>query len=822
MKSGLIMKSQPPIIDRDENNVIHVTAQNEYDLLYAQGVAMAQERLFQMDLQRRVGRGLVSEIVGAPGLNIDKLMRTLGIFKKVEEDSKNLPTETKKKLQCFVDGINAYLKSDQPLTIEFWLLGYQPKLWTIDDVLVNVKIMAWTLDGNLNPEILRYIMQLNNIPLTRITSTLFPPYPATSPTIINPGNTINNVAGRKLQSVGEEIHHGAYIPTEQEKQNGPHVLADYSDMEEYLPGVAEKGSVVEASNNWVLGGNITDSGSPLLACDTHLSISALGHYLLMHLRVDPSGKYEEPKPSYEMEVIGASLVGLPTIVIGRNGNGIAWGMTNAGADVKDFFVIEEKTKDTSYILNGVAVDYGTRVETINVKDSSPVKYTVKTTTFGPVMNDALQLPGTKPLSLKWMGTAYKGTDATVETFFKLMRAANWTQFKSAFESYVGPAQNFVYADDKNNIGYILPGQFPVRKGNFNGLFPTAGTGKNDWDSTVTQDFANVPNAMLTPQDQGRVSQPYFFSANNKPYVTSAVTVSSDWMVDDFRAVRIDQLIKDKTTGGRKMMFSDMVEMQLDTTSSIFKRHQGILQRIGEFTGNGAAQDVELFRQKLIKWDGVEANNKETTVFEEWIFNLATLAGKEVNITFEFTSPNHGQDPSVLERQRFFSHRYVFGVIEAEYRGTNTTIEKNCVPYGGCVQFARKMFELSVNDLKARFGNVPTWGELIHWSNFNHPIFGQVAALQCVSCRRVFTKGGTQTLNVAPPTLGMDRFASNFGPTYRQLIDLKNPEQSKFIGVMGQSGNMLSQFYDNYLTLWKRGEYIPMRMRGYTIQSRVTF
>jgi penicillin amidase len=822
---GLSAQNTPPIIDRDENQVIHITAQNDLDLFYAQGIAMAQERLFQMDLQRRVGKGLVSEIVGSGGLGIDKMMRSLNILSAVRKDLNNattlLSTETIQKLQKFVDGINAYIENDPPLTIEFWLLKYTPTKFQVEDVLVNIKVLAWTLDGNLNSEITRYIMTMNGISLDRINNVLFPSYPAQSPTIINSLNTLSsNPAARKLSSFDDPTL-GAYQADDATVRAGPYKVTDNSDMDRFLPGVSHSTRSVQASNNWVIGGKLTDSGMPMLACDTHLSISALGHFLLMHLRVDTNGDFSNIKSQYDIDVIGAAIVGVPTIVLGRNGNGVAWGMTNVGADVKDFFVLDETDAKDGYMVDGVKQVYSIRNEIVKVKDSADVIVQVKESQYGPVMNTALGLPGTKPMALKWMGTAYVG-DRTVETFISLMRVANWAQFKDAFRGYVGPAQNFIFADAQNNIGYLLPGQFPTRIGEYSGMYPVEGNGKYDWAPQAQNvPYDSLPSAYLSASTQALVAQPYFFSANNKAFPDNAYpfTIASDWLADDYRAVRIGQLIYDKTRG-RNMMFSDMEEMQLDTKSSIYQRHRNILDRMGPFTEGKFAFDIEIFRLKLLNWNGETSSNKETTVFEEWIFNLATLAGKEVNLTF--VAPSDGQDPSILELQRFFSHRYIFGVIDAEVRGANISTEPNCVPYGGCLNFARQMFALSVTDLKERFGNVPTWGEMIHWTTFDHPVFSKVAALQCIACRRVFTSGGSQTLNVAPPNLGMYRFASNFGPTYRQLIDLKNPDNSLFIAPMGQSGNLLSKFYDGYLKLWKKGLYVPMRMRGYYVQSRVSF
>lgn len=815
----------PPIIERDANQVIHITAANERDLLFAQGVAMAQERLWQMDFQRRVGKGQVSEVVGPGGLGIDRLMRSLNIHDSATSDALIFSADTSLKLRSFTDGINAYINNNPPLSIEFWLLGYTPQEFKIEDVVVTIKVLAWTLDGNLNSELTRYIMTLNGIPTDRITKVLFPSYPETSPTVINKDNTPTAGPTRKLfstEKVERDTTIGAYIADEATVRSGPHKLVDNSDMDRFLPGISHTSRSVQASNNWVIGGAATDSTKPLLACDTHLSISALGHFLLMHLRVDATGKYSTPKIKYEIDVIGAALVGAPTIVLGRNGNGVAWGMTNVAADVKDFFVLEENARKDAYIVNNREIRYTYRNVTIKVKDYPDEILTIKQSRFGTVMNNAMNLPGEKPLALKWMGTTYKN-DRTVETFLQLMKVSNYDQFREAFRNYVGPAQNYIYADINNNIGYLLPGKFPTRIGGYSGEFPVLGNGQFDWsEENQYPSFDSLPFSFLTSDAQKQVKEPFFFSANNKAFPDNkyGFTVASDWLVDDYRAVRILQLITEKTIGGRKMLFSDMEEMQLDTKSSIFHRHKNILDRMGPITEGKYARDAERFRLKLLDWNGDTVNNKETTVFEEWIFNLATLAGKEVNLTF--IAPNHEQDPSTLELQRFYSHRYVFGVIEAEIRNTNSSIEKNCVPYGGCLKFAKQMFSLSVSDLKERFGNVPTWGELIHWTVFDHPVFSKVPALQCVSCRRVYTKGGTQTLNVAPPNLGMSRFASNFGATYRQLIDLQNPENSLFIAPMGQSGNMLSQYYDNYLRLWKKGWYVPMKMKGYVAVNTVTF
>ncbi|KAL0477665.1 hypothetical protein AKO1_015513 [Acrasis kona] len=798
LTTRLSTPNTPPIIERDVNNVIHVTAQNDHDLFFAQGFAMAQERIFQMDLQRRLVKGELAEVVGNAGLNSDRFWRTLNLKQSLVNDTANLQQPTRQALQAFTDGINGYLDTTTTLTIEFWLLNYTPAPFTIADILANIKLLAWTLDGNLNAEFDRYQLLLNGADINRV-STLFPPYSPSAPTTINTQN-------RKLLSTFNKEKTHYYQPTPEEIAAGPYKQGDRSTLNRWLPASSESYKAVQASNDWVIGGRLTDTGLPYLACDTHLSLTAVGPFVLMHLRVDESGQFNGTANQYQVDSIGAALVGAPTIIIGRNTNGVSWGLTNVGADTKDCFVLEEANNGTSYVLKDkTQVNYTFRKEIIKVKNSEDNIIVIKESSYGPVINDIMYPPGRKPLALRWLGASYQGIDDTVGSFIKMLRVSNYDQFKEAFRYYVGPAQNIVYADPSGTIGYLLPGRLPVRSGGYDGTYSVPGDGTYDWIGYV--DYYNMPFMSLTSEQQSSVQQPYIVSSNNKASPTGDFpaidTNLVDWLVDDYRVTRILNMIEQKRSSN--LTLRHMQDFQLDVQSEIFNRHKDVIQNFAAFSDS----KVDYWRMALSKWDGYCGNNKETTVFEEWLWNLGLLAGNEF---FNNTRSD--------VEYRFVSARYVFKVYYDE-RNTNVT-DVDCKPYGSCSNFVRQMFEKSVNKLLGHFRDVPTWGQTVHYTSFDHPLFKDVVGLSCVSCRRSYTKGASQTVNVATPRRDDINYASDFGPAYRQLIDIKNPENSLFILPMGQSGNMLYSGYDNYLSSWTNGVYIPMQMRGYKTRYHSVF
>ncbi len=494
----------PVEVYRDGWGIPHIYAETADDLFFAQGYVHAQDRLWQMEFSRRVGSGTLSEILGPATLKTDRFLRTIGLRRAAERDWAVISDETKRVLEAYAWGVNAFIDSHQGnLPLEFTILGFKPAPWEPLDTLAWGKVMAWDLGGNWEAELsrARLIAKLGE----ERTRQLMPPYPTDGPFIIPP-------EAKSYAGVGGDL------------------LAEYADIASFL----DLGGEGVGSNNWVVDGSKTATGKPLLANDPHLGIQM------------PSIWYEVGLHGGGFDVVGVSFPGVPGVIIGHNQR-IAWGVTNVGPDVQDLF-IEKINPDNphQYEFEGRWVDMEVVREEIKVKGQEPVTVDVRITRHGPIINDVVS-DLDQPLAFRW--TALDG-GALFGSVFDIDQADNWEEFRTALRKWAAPSQNFVYADVDGNIGYQMPGQIPIRaKGQ--GLVPVPGwTGEYEWTGYIPFDelpsvynppthFVATANNKVVPDDY-----PYFISYEwSAPYraerIVSQLQASDNLTIDDFRDIQAD-------------------------------------------------------------------------------------------------------------------------------------------------------------------------------------------------------------------------------------------------------------------------------------------
>jgi penicillin amidase len=583
--------SAPVDLEREASGVLHIRAQTDADAFFALGVAHAQDRLWQMEFQRRVGAGRLSEVLGKATLEQDKFLRTWGFYRAARQAYGGLEPSTKAAVDAYVAGVNAYLATNPPLPVEFKLLGYKPAPWTPADVLVWAKLMAYELSGNWRSELERRAWAAQGMSPERMNQ-LRPPYPSGAPTVVQ----------------AEDFTPPA--PPPQPPQTPPSSTSTRDDGESAwallklagtlppllrLPGEMK----ARASNNWVIAGSRTVTGKPFLANDPHLGLSAPSIWFLVDMQA----------PGYK--AVGASFPGLPAVVIGRNER-IGWGVTTVGADVQDLYVMDEV--GDGYRYKGRVEPWKIRTETIKVKGQPDVTLKVRESRYGPVINDVVKNPGTAPLSLRW--TALDPTDGTMQAFLGIARAQNWEQFKAALSTYNAPSQNFVYADVDGNIGYMAPARFPIRKPGHDGMTPVPGDGNWDWQGYLPQDqWPQVYN----PKEGFIVTANNKVTAPNDPH-----PISLEWE-EPYRAERIRQMIQAKD----KFSLSDMEAMQADVTTLLFRDFKPVLQALIPISPK-----AQTWKARLLAWDGVaRAEGQEPSVFEAWYTELSRLPAKEVGAEF---------------------------------------------------------------------------------------------------------------------------------------------------------------------------------------------
>ncbi|HEY3623786.1 MAG TPA: penicillin acylase family protein [Roseiarcus sp.] len=470
---------------RDAYGVPHIFASSMDDAARALGYLHASERMFQMEILRRVGQGRMAEIRGAELLPVDKFIRTMGFYREAETSFSALSPWAQKRLEAYAEGINAFL-ANHALPPEFLLAGDRPEPWKPADTLVLGKIEAYQLSQNFKLKLLR--ARLTAKLGEERANWLFPG--------ARPGDPITT-----LPAISDT-----------------HASDDSIDDElGTLTGIG-KG----ASNEWVVAGSRTLTGKPILANDPHLELSA------------PILWYLARVVTLEGSVKGATFPGAPVFVLGQN-NSIAWGLTTADSNVQDLFIETVDPADPSkYLSPNGPKPFETREETIHVKGAADVQLTIRATRHGPLLSDVnadlADFAGPeKAVALAFTGLGDR--DTTAEAIMRLNSAHNWSEFLDALRFYQTPTQNFVFADVRGDIGFLNPGLVPTRKSGA-GAAPVDGASA-DFDWTGTIPFEQWPQ--LHNPETG-----FAFNANNANFPDNhKPSFGQDWE-ENFRARRIQQ------------------------------------------------------------------------------------------------------------------------------------------------------------------------------------------------------------------------------------------------------------------------------------------
>ncbi len=545
----------PVSIARDRDGVPLIAAADDDDAAFGLGFAHAQDRLFQMELQRRLGAGRLAEIFGPAALPIDRQMRVLGLYRTAEAEFARLPAPVRHLLTAYAAGVNAFLAHRRgALPPEFLLLRFRPEKWRPADSLVWGKLMDVELGGNFRGELVRARLARSMAPAD--LDFLYPGYPSNGPTIL-----------AQLAPFYRRLP-----------------LARLSHA---LPGLV---GPIYASNNWVVDGAHSQSGKPLLANDPHLGFGAPGVWYLARLKT----------PEHDMA--GATVAGVPFVIIGHNRH-IAWGFTTATADIEDLFIEKLDPGDPHrYLTPNGSAPFAQRQETIDVRGAAPISFTVRDSRHGPVLSDILpSAPVDKGYALALETTFLTGDDASAAALWGIDRAHDWAGFSAALKDFVGPPQNIVYGDAAGNIGFIVAGRIPIRRAG-DGWMPMPGwTGAYDWQGYIP--FDRLPQAENPPS--GR-----FVSANDKiepdtyPYF-----ISRDYDLPN-RAERIEALL-DRT---KLQSPATSAAIQADTLSLMAARLVPLMTRIKPKT----ALAREAVR-RLQQWNfHMDADKVEPLLFTAWL------------------------------------------------------------------------------------------------------------------------------------------------------------------------------------------------------------
>lgn len=801
-------------IQRNEQGVPTITAENTDDLFFAQGYAHAQDRFWEMDFRRHVTAGRVAELFGESQVGTDMFLRTLGWHEIAEEEVAALDETTLSYYESYAAGVNAYLAENKggDLALEYSVLGltspgYEPEPWTPADSVAWLKAMAWDLRTNIEDETDRALLLQDFTP--EQVAALYPAYPfdehptivetATLPTVIQ-GNgdgsgTISDGSGAATANAGTIDDASVAVPTvgaagiEWESASG--VL----EAVEKLVGDAGEGI---GSNSWVVSGEHTESGLPLLANDPHLGAALPSVWTQMQL------KCAQPSPACPFNVSGFSFSGLPGIVIGHNDT-VAWGFTNLTTDVADLYI--ERVQDDQYWRDGALVDFEERTEIVKVAGGDDVELTIRSTVHGPVVSgltgdftaiaddatyDAAPEGDSYVVSLKWTALEVTTTPAAI---FALNTAHSLEDFRAAAAMFSVPAQNLIYADVDGNIAYQAPGNLPIR-GAGDGWIPQPGwDSAYDWQGYIP--FAALP-ASENPKDGYIVTANAAIVDDSYPYF-----LSRDWD-DGYRADRIVNLIEAVIAEG-PITAEQMRAIQMDQEMFIGKR---LTTAVADIKSDRPGVQAAL--ELLAGWDAQNAKDSAAAAYANVLWDtlvMAMFAERDV------PAPVTGQSR-------------LFQVVDALLSDPSSEWWVN-EKLG--ISSQAEMLDYAVNEAYDRLAELQgedvtkwNWGSL-HAITLRSDTFGSsgIAPIEWLFNRGPYdVGGGASVVDATGWTIG-ESFATTTVPSMRMVIDVSDWDASTYINLTGTSGHAFHPNYVDQAPIWADGGQLPWAFTPEAVAAETT-
>jgi len=773
---------------RDAAGIPQVYADTDVDLMRAQGYVHAQERFFQMDLRRHATAGRLSELFGETTLEADKMVRTMGWRRVAEQEWGLLKPDTRAALSAYADGVNAYLaqRSTLSLAAEYTVLRlngltYAPEPWTPVDSLAWLKAMAWDLRGNMDDEIDRVLLSLDHTPTE--VAQLHPPYDeqARSP-IVTDGAVLG---GRFDQDAPAQPRtRGAVVPAA-----AADAFARTRAAVDAVPTLVGRGSEV-GSNSWVVSGEHTESGEPLLANDPHLGVSQPGVWMQMGLHC------RTRTPECTLGTAGFTFAGVPGVIIGHNED-VAWGFTNLGADVTDLY-LEQVVGDDRWVQDGRERPLAVRTETIEVRGGEPFELRVRETSHGPLVSDVSRelasVGANAPATGADRGTGYAVALAwtaldpapTADAILMMNRASNWKEFRRAAASFTVPAQNLVYADTEGHIGYQAPGRVPVRARGHDGRMPVEGWhSRNDWTGEHVP-FDELPS-VLDPEEGFVVTANQAGVGRDYPH-----HLTDDWD-QGYRSERIRDLLTAATADGAKVDVDDMTRIQLDT------RHPAAASLVPHLLRVDLAGSYAEDGQKLLAdWDHDQPAGSSAAAY----FNV--VWSNLLSVTFH-DDLNRRAWPDGGSRWV----RVVEEILQDPRSPWWDDVDTPEVETRDDV--LRTAMVRARDELTTRRSVEPEdweWGHL-HRLDLAHDAFGEVGF---APLRRLFGStgwkvgGGSSTVDATAwdATVG---YGVSSAPSMRMVVSVGTWDDSVWIDLTGVSGHPMSPHYRDQTERWVAGEYL---------------
>ncbi len=734
-------------IVRDKKGIPHISANNDYDMYFGQGFVHAQDRLWQMELNRRVAKGTLAEVFGEIALDTDCVSRIIGFARLGEEDTGKLSDEDREIVQAYVEGINAYLSSSLfTLPIEFKLVKHKPTKWVPEDVMAFARVMIWQLSHAWYGELIR--AKLLSLVGESLAKELNISYPFQNSIILQ-----NGIEFRAFD------------------ENG--ILKAMKG-----PFLGKAGG----SNSFVISGKHTASGKPFLANDMHLALST------------PSLWYEQvlENKKKKTKVGGVTVPGIPLILVGQNLH-YSWGMTLAYTDCADTYVEQINREKKTYHFNGEEKALEIIEEKIVVKDKKGIHIEeVLLTIHGPILPGITDPKTGYEISLK--DVALQPTNV-IKAWKLLNDGKNWDDFVEAMKMITAPQLNVVYADVEGNIGYWCTGKTPIRKEGHTGEVPIPGwTGEFEWTGYIP--FEEMPHA-LNPEAG------FIVTANNKivsedyPYFLGNV-----WM-NGYRAKRITDLIEARIETGEKLTLEECNDIMRDVYCIPAEELVSHILSV-EFDKQNDNKILELV-EILREWDyRMAVDSPGASIYEVARYYMV----REILLTkLDATQVNEimgvGFHPLILPYSEFYGHDMPFLL-----RLLSNPKSEWIRVAGGKESVIRKGLLEARRFLVKKLGKRPKnwrYGR-IHQAVFPHAFDITPPMNYIFNAKPVPIPGNTDTpyQTAIAPEAPFDNKAWSI--SFRMLVDTADMTGTRIITSLGQSGQLGSKHYEDLKELWLRGEY----------------
>lgn len=739
--------NSPVEIIHDSYGTPKIVAKTDHDAYFALGFKHASDRLWQLEVQRRLSQGRLSELFGAETLSQDITMRNLGLYEAAKQSLPHLKKDTVDALTAYADGVNAWIAQSTSLPIEFQLFDVHPESWTVVDSLGWQKVFSMMLSGNMTDELLRNRLQSRFTP--QQMQYFYPYDPIASLATTHP------------------------VTSELSPDN--HALAKSNGLINF--GI---GHLFAGSNAWVVSGKYTQSGSPIISNDSHLGLQI------------PSLWYAASLKGEKLNVAGMTLVGLPVVIYGQN-SVIAWAGTSLMSDQQDLFVETISPQKPNQYLNGDEwTNFESHKEQIIVSAAfpaflreklNPVEIVVRKTERGPVISD-VRHENDAVISLRW--SVLDSEDHTMDAFVGVQYAKNWGEFRESLAQLKSPGLNYLYADSQGNIGYQVAGMMPKR-GEGVGTVPLVSSKKNDWQGYY--DFDSLPS-IYNPE------KGFLVSANEQVDHSPEIVISHEWATKA-RHDRITTLLQQSIDNKKLMTVSDMEDIQGDRQDLTALALLPFLLKVVTETPQ-EKQAITILKEWNGKFDSESAG---ATLFASWSYYLSHEIFDPALRHSWRSLAEADQLSTSLERLSWNQLANVISTNEHGWCKPNQTT--------ACTQELQHSFKNTLQQLEKISSTkvVSKW----QWSKFSHTKFISLGReVEWLSKQINHSMASPNSINAAnisfDPTKG---FAQNFGSNFRQIMELDKKYTHWYMNSTGQSGNFMSTHYDDMIIPFLQGQLVSV-------------